>query len=106
MTLCTVHRDSTATACLLHDGWREVTEEEYDKAHRYAQRILEDLCDDRPSVETILKAETDHLTACGRRPLPAVERRGGGVANASVAQECAANRPALGRASVPTRCVP
>ena len=41
---------------VLHDEWREVTEEEVALAHRYAQRILEDLYDDRPSVEAILKA--------------------------------------------------
>lgn len=41
---------------VLHDEWREVTEEEFDLAHRYAQRILEDLYDDRTSVEVVLKA--------------------------------------------------
>lgn len=41
---------------VLHDAWREVTEDEYDLAHRYSQRILEDLYDDRPSVEALLKA--------------------------------------------------
>jgi len=39
---------------VLHDEWREVTEDEYDDAHRYAQRILEDFYDDRPSVEALL----------------------------------------------------
>jgi hypothetical protein len=42
---------------VLHDDWREVVEEEFDDAHRYAQRVLEDLYDDRPSVEAILKAK-------------------------------------------------
>jgi hypothetical protein len=39
---------------VLHDEWREVTAEEFDLAHRYAQRILEDFYDDRPSVEALL----------------------------------------------------
>ena len=40
---------------VLHDEWREVTEEEFDEAHHYAQRILEDFYDDRPTVEALLK---------------------------------------------------
>jgi hypothetical protein len=43
---------------VLHDEWRAVTEAEFDLAHRYAQRILEDLYDDRPSVEALLKAKS------------------------------------------------
>jgi hypothetical protein len=39
---------------ILHEEWREVTEDEYDQAHRYTQRILEDLYDDRVSVVAIL----------------------------------------------------
>jgi hypothetical protein len=39
---------------VLHDEWRAVTEEEFELAHHYAQRILEDFYDDRPSVETLL----------------------------------------------------
>ena len=39
---------------VLHDEWREVTEAEFDQAHHYAQRILEDFYDDRPSVEALL----------------------------------------------------
>lgn len=39
---------------VLHDDWREVTEEEFDEAHHYAQRILEDFYDDRPTVEALL----------------------------------------------------
>jgi hypothetical protein len=42
---------------VLHDEWRVVTEEEFELAHHYAQRILEDLYDDRPSVEGILVAK-------------------------------------------------
>jgi hypothetical protein len=49
---------------ILHDAWREVTQEEFDLAHKYTQRILEDLYDDRPSVEGL-------LTAKKRLPLPA-----------------------------------
>lgn len=39
---------------MLHEEWREVTEDEFDQAHHYAQRILEDFYDDRPSVEALL----------------------------------------------------
>lgn len=40
---------------ILHDEWRGVTVMEYDKAHHYVQRILEDFYDDRPSVKKLLK---------------------------------------------------
>jgi Domain of unknown function (DUF4145) len=39
---------------VLHDDWREVKEEEFEEAHKYAQRILEDFYDDRPTVESRL----------------------------------------------------
>jgi hypothetical protein len=39
---------------VLHDEWREVTEDEFNLAHHYTQRILEDFYDDRPSVEALL----------------------------------------------------
>ena len=39
---------------ILHDDWREVTEDEFELAHHYAQRIFEDLYDDRPSVQALL----------------------------------------------------
>ena len=42
---------------VLHDDWRAVTTEEYDQAHHYAQRILEDFYDDRDSVETVLTSK-------------------------------------------------
>jgi hypothetical protein len=42
---------------VLHDDWREVTQDEFDDAHHYSQRILEDLYDDRLTVENILKAK-------------------------------------------------
>lgn len=42
---------------VLHDDWREVTVEEFDTAHHYIQRILEDFYDDRTSVEAILIAK-------------------------------------------------
>jgi hypothetical protein len=48
---------------VLHEDWREVKEEEFDDAHKYSQRILEDLYDDRAPVEGILKAR-------GRLPSP------------------------------------
>ena len=40
---------------VLHDPWREVTEDDVGASHRYVQRILEDLYDDRASVEAILQ---------------------------------------------------
>jgi hypothetical protein len=39
---------------VLHDEWRKVTEDEFDVTHHYAQRILEDFYDDRPTVEALL----------------------------------------------------
>jgi len=42
---------------VLHDAWRAVTQDEFDLAHKYTQRILEDLYDDRPSVEKLLRAK-------------------------------------------------
>jgi Domain of unknown function (DUF4145) len=42
---------------ILHDVWREVTQEEFDDAHLYAQRVLEDFYDDRPTVEALLTAK-------------------------------------------------
>jgi hypothetical protein len=42
---------------VVHDEWRAVTEEEVESALHYAQRILEDLYDDRISVEQILIAK-------------------------------------------------
>jgi hypothetical protein len=46
---------------VLHDDWRAVADEEVEDSHRYTQRILEDLYDDRVTVEAI-------LTAKGRLP--------------------------------------
>ncbi len=39
---------------VLHDEWREVSEDEVEDSHHYAQRVLEDLYDDRKTVEAIL----------------------------------------------------
>jgi len=39
---------------VLHEDWREVNPEEVENAHRYTQRILEDLYDDRATVEALL----------------------------------------------------
>jgi hypothetical protein len=36
---------------VMHDAWRQVDQEEYELAHHYAQRIAEDLYDDRVTVE-------------------------------------------------------
>jgi hypothetical protein len=41
---------------VLHDEWRVVTEDEYSAAHLYVQRIVEDLYDQRPQVEAVLRA--------------------------------------------------
>ncbi|WP_216643638.1 DUF4145 domain-containing protein [Spiribacter salilacus] len=40
---------------VLHDEWREIPEPDVKSAHHYAQRILEDLYDDRASVLAILE---------------------------------------------------
>jgi len=40
---------------ILHDAWREVTQDEYELAHHYAQGIIEDFYDNRADVEIILK---------------------------------------------------
>jgi hypothetical protein len=42
---------------ILHDPWRSVTPEEFDDAHLYAQRILEDFYDDPKTIEAILIAK-------------------------------------------------
>jgi hypothetical protein len=42
---------------ILHDEWRKVEADEYGDAHLYSQRVLEDLYDDRDTVEKILKAK-------------------------------------------------
>jgi hypothetical protein len=42
---------------VLHDDWRVVDDAEVEVSHRYMQRILEDLYDDRTTVEKILKAK-------------------------------------------------
>lgn len=39
---------------VLHDEWRKVTGDEYEAAHHYVQRILEDFYDHRGEVEAIL----------------------------------------------------
>ncbi len=42
---------------VLHDDWREVTDDEVENSHRYTQRIIEDLYDDRATVEALLTAK-------------------------------------------------
>jgi len=42
---------------ILHDDWREVKKEEFEEAHKYSQRLLEDFYDDRPTVEARLAAQ-------------------------------------------------
>jgi hypothetical protein len=39
---------------VLHDDWREVTDDEVENCRRYSQRILEDLYDDRATVQKLL----------------------------------------------------
>ena len=39
---------------ILHDDWRAVTAEEYGTAHHYVLRVIEDLYDDRATVEQLL----------------------------------------------------
>lgn len=41
---------------VLHEDWRQIPEEDVEAARLYAQRILEDFYDDRPSVLTTLRA--------------------------------------------------
>ena len=45
---------------MLHDEWREVTEEECSLAHHYLQRVLEDFYDDRTAVLAILAAKKEN----------------------------------------------
>lgn len=40
---------------VLHDDWREVVNDEVERAHRYTQRILEDFYDDRETVVEALQ---------------------------------------------------
>jgi hypothetical protein len=47
---------------ILHDEWRAISETEFEIAHRYTQRILEDLYDDRASVLKLLASK-------GRKPV-------------------------------------
>jgi hypothetical protein len=40
---------------VLHDEWHDISENDVEPAHRYTQRILEDLYDDRESVLNLLR---------------------------------------------------
>jgi hypothetical protein len=42
---------------VLHEDWREITDDEVENSHRYTQRLLEDLYDDRATVQEILIAK-------------------------------------------------
>jgi hypothetical protein len=42
---------------VLHDEWRPVSEDEYEQAHHYVQRVIEDFYDHRAEVETLLVAK-------------------------------------------------
>ena len=42
---------------ILHDDWRDVTQDDFAEAHKYSQRILEDFYDDRPTIEAQLKSK-------------------------------------------------
>jgi hypothetical protein len=50
---------------VLHDDWRDVITDEVQSSHRYTQRVLEDLYDDRSTVEAVLIAKK-------RLPIPPV----------------------------------
>ncbi len=39
---------------VMHDEWREVTQEDFDTAYHYCQRIIEDFYDARETVENVL----------------------------------------------------
>lgn len=41
---------------ILHDEWRAVTRDEYNAAHHYTQRIMEDFYDHRSETEAVLQA--------------------------------------------------
>lgn len=56
---------------VLHDDWRKVAEDEVEDAHRYMQRILEDLYDDRRTVEAILIAKGRLQPPALGTPIPA-----------------------------------
>jgi hypothetical protein len=53
LTMKSAH--SATTYCTTSGA--KVTDDEVQRAHRYAQRILEDFYDDRPTVEAILTAK-------------------------------------------------
>ncbi len=40
---------------ILHDEWKEVTEEDFITAHHYCQRIIEDFYDERNTVLRVLE---------------------------------------------------
>lgn len=42
---------------VLHEEWREVSQEEVESSHKYVQRIIEDFYDDRASVEANLSVK-------------------------------------------------
>lgn len=42
---------------ILHDDWREVEQGEFEEAHKYVQRLLEDFYDDRSIVEVRLATQ-------------------------------------------------
>jgi hypothetical protein len=43
---------------VLHDEWRDVTQQEAEDAHHYVGRVIEDLYDDRTAVEKVLVAKS------------------------------------------------
>jgi hypothetical protein len=48
---------------VLHEDWREVKEDEFNEAHHYTQRILEDIYDHRETVEKILTSKNRPFTS-------------------------------------------
>jgi Domain of unknown function (DUF4145) len=59
---------------VLHDDWREIKDDEVEDSHRYTQRILEDLYDDRATVGAILIAKK-------RLPAPSPQPAAAGTTN-------------------------
>lgn len=55
---------------VVHDKWREVKDDEVELSHHYVQRIIEDLYDDRNSVEKILKAKNRITSNTQQSPAP------------------------------------
>jgi hypothetical protein len=58
---------------ILHEEWREIKQEDFELAHKYTQRIAEDLYDDRKTVEKTLLALGKVLSPPSASPASAVQ---------------------------------